>query len=88
MFHIGVCDKCERFVAEADGQAWRLFFFHICRVVDFIHETYPQLSVIMWDDMFRQLDADALKGNTLGFSLKSLFHVLRFGVYVACVLSC
>ena len=46
-----------------------VFFQHVSSVQRYIHEAFPTLRVIMWDDMFREASADAIAGRCSGYSL-------------------
>lgn len=35
------------------------------KVLQFVHENYPHITPIMWDDMLRSIDVDILKGCNL-----------------------
>ena len=62
VFHIGFCEVCER-VMKAEGiTKTQMFFRHIRRVLEYITVKYPGTRLIMWDDMFRDVDLEVIKG--------------------------
>ena len=62
VFHIGFCEACER-VMKAEGiTKTQMFFRHIRRVLEYITVKYPGTRLIMWDDMFRDVDLEVIKG--------------------------
>lgn len=46
----------------------KLFLSHVTKVAKGIRETYPSLSVIMWDDMLRNMTTDTIKGELTLYS--------------------
>lgn len=46
----------------------KLFLSHVTNVAKGIRETYPSLSVIMWDDMLRDMTSDTIKGELILYS--------------------
>lgn len=40
----------------------KLFLSHVTNVVKGIRKTFPSLSVIMWDDMLRNMTSNTIKG--------------------------
>lgn len=46
----------------------KLFLSHVTKVAKSIRETYPNLGVVMWDDMLRNMTSDTIKGKLLIFS--------------------
>jgi len=40
----------------------QLFLSHVTTVAKAIKETWPHITIIMWDDMMRDMSQDTLKG--------------------------
>lgn len=55
----------------------KLFLSHATKVAKGIRETYPSLSVIMWDDMLRNMTSDTLKGELTLYSFVLLMSALE-----------
>ena len=62
VFHIGFCEACERHMKAEGITKTQMFFRHIRRVLEYITDKYPGTRLIMWDDMFRDVDLDVMKG--------------------------
>ena len=66
--HIGTCSACQAYMQEHVLDIEAMFFLHVRRVLQHVRDTYPQLTCIMWDDMFRYASAQ---------SITSRFFLLR-----------
>ena len=62
MFHIGFCEACERHMKAEGITKAQMFFRHIRHVLEYITAKYPGTRLIMWDDMFRDVDLKVMQG--------------------------
>lgn len=65
VFHVGLCESCEKHMKANSLLPVNLFLRDVRRVLDYMHDSYPTLRVIMWDDMFRGIDLQILQGHIL-----------------------
>ncbi|XP_070580732.1 hexosaminidase D-like [Ptychodera flava] len=64
---LGKCRACQqRLESELHGNMEKLFLSHVVKVLHYIHETYPNVQPIMWDDMLRHVSATQMKAYNLG----------------------
>ena len=63
VFHLGLCDRCQEYLD--DHSKAELFFGFVRKVALYIKTSYPRLSVIMWDDMYRELDLKTIAGECM-----------------------
>lgn len=62
MWHLGLCSACtKRSFSNKYGKA-ALYLNHVSDVVHYIKDNYPNLKIIIWDDMIRNMDIEILKG--------------------------
>lgn len=66
VWYIGQCTRCKEKM-ETDGWGKENFFVdHISRLVKELHQRYPEITFIIWDDMMRDTDVNILKKSGLG----------------------
>lgn len=58
----------------------QLFFGHVHSVASHIRRTYPNVTCIVWDDMFRFSELPVILGR-LGLSV-FFFNIVRISVYL------
>ena len=64
VYHLGVCEKCLKRQTEDGVTPDQLFFSHVKNVAQHIRDYYPNITPIVWDDMFRNLNTQLLKGHS------------------------
>lgn len=62
VWHMGLCPSCERRIQTCKNGKADLFLEHIMNVAQFIKDHYPNLKIIIWDDMLRNIDTAVLQG--------------------------
>lgn len=55
VYQIGECSRCLDVMAKKQWGKRQLFLDHVSTVVKYIKEKYPELTVLMWDDEFRDI---------------------------------
>lgn len=55
VYQIGECSRCLDLMARKQWGKRQLFLDHVSTVVRYIKEKYPELTVLMWDDEFREI---------------------------------
>ncbi|MCL4132961.1 UNVERIFIED_CONTAM: hypothetical protein GTU68_020235 [Idotea baltica] len=66
VWQMGKCSKCE---SEVKARGWNpdeIFLFWVRRIASLIKEKYPQITLIIWDDMLRNLSASKLVEYDMG----------------------
>ncbi|KAK6642736.1 hypothetical protein RUM43_004238 [Polyplax serrata] len=67
VWHMGLCEKCKNRLENGEAKE-DLYLKHIKKVVEFVKHNWPDINVIMWDDMLRDMDESTL----YSYNLKSL----------------
>ncbi|KAL0984063.1 hypothetical protein UPYG_G00136590 [Umbra pygmaea] len=65
VYLLGEGEESRSWLSTPGRTVQQLFLSHVTRVAKGVRETWPNLSVIMWDDMLRGMDEDTLKGSGL-----------------------
>jgi hexosaminidase len=55
VYQIGECSRCLDIMAKKQWSKRQLFLDHVSTVVKYIKERYSELTVLMWDDEFRDI---------------------------------
>ncbi|XP_015604191.1 hexosaminidase D [Cephus cinctus] len=55
VYQIGECSRCFEVMDKKQWGKRQLFLDHVTRVAKYIKEKYPKLSILMWDDEFREI---------------------------------
>lgn len=55
VYQIGECSRCLDVMTKRQWDKKQLFLDHVSTVVRYIKEKYPKLTVLMWDDEFRDI---------------------------------
>jgi hypothetical protein len=58
---MGICDACATYMRENCLTTIEMFLYHIRRLLDAIREKYPDIQLIMWDDMLRNCTSELLQ---------------------------
>lgn len=55
VYQIGECSRCLDVMVKRQWGKRQLFLDHVSSVVKYIKDKYPELTVLMWDDEFREI---------------------------------
>ncbi|XP_076750807.1 hexosaminidase D [Xylocopa sonorina] len=55
VYQIGECSRCVDTMARRQWSKQQLFLDHLSKVAKYIRNRYPGLTVLMWDDEFREI---------------------------------
>lgn len=75
VFQMGECDLCRLELHES------LFLRHVRNVANIVHEKYPKLRVIIWDDMLRHLSQQSMIDVQLGRLVEPMVWVYAEDIY-------
>ncbi|KAK3558959.1 hypothetical protein QTP86_000081 [Hemibagrus guttatus] len=65
VYTLGQGEESKEWLSVPGHSIDKLFLSHVTKVAKGIKETYPSLSVIMWDDMLRDMTSDTIKDSGL-----------------------
>ncbi|TSK14802.1 Hexosaminidase D [Bagarius yarrelli] len=65
VYTLGQGEESKEWLSKPGHSIDKLFLSHVTKVAKSIRETYPRLSVIMWDDMLRNMTSDTIKDSGL-----------------------
>ncbi|KAF7705438.1 hexosaminidase D [Silurus meridionalis] len=65
VYMLGQGEESKEWLSVPGHNVEKLFLDHVTKVAKGIKETYPSLSVIMWDDMLRHMTTDTIKDSGL-----------------------
>nr|XP_033819328.1 hexosaminidase D-like isoform X2 [Geotrypetes seraphini] len=65
VFHLGEGQDSKTWLNSNKGNLGRMFLGHIKEVVGFVKSQYPAVQTLMWDDMLRKLEVEAIKESGL-----------------------
>lgn len=57
VYQLGECNRCLETMAKQKWNKKQLFLDHVTKVAKYIKNKYPHLTVLMWDDEFRETDS-------------------------------
>ncbi|XP_017779185.1 PREDICTED: hexosaminidase D-like [Nicrophorus vespilloides] len=66
VWHMGMCPSCIRRVQSNKYGKASLYLDHITEVAQYIKDNYPNLRIIIWDDMLRNIDLNILQEYYVG----------------------
>lgn len=72
---MGECDLCRLELHE------NLFLRHVRKVATFIRERWPELRIIVWDDMLRHISQQSLQEYSLGALVEPMIWVYAEDIY-------
>lgn len=64
IWHMGWCPACTKRQQTSKYGRDSLYLDHVTVVAQFIKENYPNLKIIIWDDMLRNMDLKTLQGKS------------------------
>lgn len=62
MYLLGEGEDSRRWLASPGRTVEQLFLDHVTKVLRAVKEAWPHVTVIMWDDMMREMSGETLKG--------------------------
>ncbi|CAL4060456.1 unnamed protein product [Meganyctiphanes norvegica] len=65
-WHLGVCEKCREQMELNKWSTGDLYLTWLQQIALFIKEKFPQLTLIIWDDMMRTISVEQLKKSGIG----------------------
>ncbi|XP_041714600.1 hexosaminidase D isoform X1 [Coregonus clupeaformis] len=65
VYLLGEGEESRRWLSTPGRTVQQLFLSHVTRVAKGVREAWPNLNMIMWDDMLRGMDHNTLKGSGL-----------------------
>ncbi|XP_018335239.1 hexosaminidase D [Agrilus planipennis] len=66
VWHLGLCSVCAKRAQTNKHGKSGLYLEHVVDVVQYIKDNYPNLKVIIWDDMLRNIDLNVLQDYYIG----------------------
>ncbi|XP_077358123.1 hexosaminidase D isoform X2 [Festucalex cinctus] len=63
VYMLGEGELSKQWLASPGRNVQQLFLSHVTSVVKYIKEAWPHMTVIMWDDMMRNINPDVLKAS-------------------------
>ncbi|KAG8040598.1 hypothetical protein G9C98_002594 [Cotesia typhae] len=66
VWHLGLCDVCAKRASLSKHGKFSLYLEHVLATAQYIKEIYPCLKIIVWDDMMRSIDLEALNEHYIG----------------------
>lgn len=75
VFQMGECEVCRQELHE------NLFLRHVRNVANMIHERWPRLRLIIWDDMLRHLSQQSMQDIGLGSLVEPMVWVYAEDIY-------
>lgn len=75
VFQMGECQKCRLELHET------LFLRHVKNVASLVHKHYPNLNLIIWDDMLRHLSQKTMVDMKLGNYVEPMVWVYAEDIY-------
>lgn len=55
VYQIGECSRCLDLMTKRQWGKKQLFLDHVSKVARYVKDKYPELTVLMWDDEFREI---------------------------------
>lgn len=62
VYILGEGEESKQWLATPGRTVEQLFLSHVTKVAKVIKEEWPQMNIIMWDDMMRGMSQETLKG--------------------------
>ncbi|XP_043466707.1 hexosaminidase D-like [Leptopilina heterotoma] len=60
VYQLGECNRCIETMAKERWNKKELFLNHVIKVARYIKKKYPDLTILTWDDEFREIDSQDL----------------------------
>lgn len=75
VYHMGVCSKCVQRIKD------EIFLTHVRTIALYIRENWPQLKVVIWDDMLRHMNLTNLQQSHIGELVEPMVWVYDTNIY-------
>lgn len=62
VYILGEGEESKQWLATPGRTVEQLFLSHVTKVAKAVKEVWPQMNIIMWDDMMRGMSQETLKG--------------------------
>ena len=62
MYVLGEGEESKKWLASPGRSVEQLFLSHVTKVAKAIKKAWPHMTIVMWDDMMRDMSQDVLKG--------------------------
>lgn len=72
IWHMGWCPTCTKRMQSSKYGRDSLYLDHVMEVAQFIKENYPNLKIIIWDDMLRNMDLKTLQEYNIGYLVEPM----------------
>ncbi|XP_018563570.1 hexosaminidase D-like [Anoplophora glabripennis] len=66
IWHMGLCPACQKRVQTTKYGRAGLYLDHVTELAQYIKDNYPNLKIIIWDDMLRNIDLHILQDYYVG----------------------
>lgn len=66
VYHLGKCYKCVKIMGKERWTKQQLFLNHVTTLARYIHEKYPEVTTLTWDDEFRKISLQDLTDSGIG----------------------
>lgn len=66
IWHMGLCTTCSKRAQTSKHGKAGIYLDHVTEVTQYIKENFPNLKIIVWDDMLRSIDLHVLQEYYLG----------------------
>lgn len=60
VYQIGECSRCSDVIIKKQWGKKQLFLDHVSKVAKYIKNKYPELTILMWDDEFREISSEEI----------------------------
>ncbi|XP_043256949.1 hexosaminidase D-like [Colletes gigas] len=60
VYQIGECSRCLDAMLKGQLGKKRLFLDHVAKVARYVKDKYPDLTILMWDDEFREISPEEI----------------------------
>ena len=81
VWHMGLCENCKSRLENGETKE-DLYLKHVKKVVEFIKLNWPEINVIMWDDMLRDFEEATLQSNYLYENYQSRWKYSHFYIQI------
>ncbi|MGH0125631.1 UNVERIFIED_CONTAM: hypothetical protein FKN15_024158 [Acipenser sinensis] len=78
VFNLGEGQESKNWLNSNNGDKGKMFLNHMKEVGDFIMNKYPRVSLLMWDDMMRQISVEKLEDKYISNYAKAGFKTVWF----------
>lgn len=65
VYHLGECSRCLETMAKNQWGKRQLFLSHVTKVASYVKDKYPDLTILMWDDEFREISPAEIRESGL-----------------------